>query len=98
VAFLSSGERKRNRMVRDQVSMDAMAKRFCLGSSSWISKTFVPLKHSTAAQGFAVRLLVHVQRFASGFAYFLAELDVFPLLKLRHSRFPPLADNYPSEQ
>jgi hypothetical protein len=43
-------------------------------------------------------LLDHVKRFASGSAYFLAELDVFQLLKLRHSRFPPLADNYPSEQ
>jgi hypothetical protein len=34
--------------------------------------------------------------FASGFAYFLAEIYVFPFLKMRHSRFSPLADNYPS--
>jgi hypothetical protein len=40
----------------------------CFGSSSWTSKTFVPLKHSTAAQGFAARLLRHVKRFACGFA------------------------------
>jgi hypothetical protein len=26
------------------------------------------------------------------------ELDAFPLLKLRHSRFPPLTDNTPSQQ
>jgi hypothetical protein len=29
--------------------------------------------------------------------HFLAEL-VFPLLKLRHSQFPPLTDNYPSQE
>jgi hypothetical protein len=60
---------------------------------------FVPIKYSTTAQGvFAIRLLDHLKRFFGGFAYFLAELDVFPLLKLRHSRFPPLVGNYPSQQ
>jgi hypothetical protein len=44
VAFLSGGERKRNRMVRDQVSREDVTQ-------------------------------------------FLAETDVFPLLKLRHSLF-----------
>jgi hypothetical protein len=29
---------------------------------------------------------------------FLIELGVFPLLKLRHSQYPLLADNYPSQQ
>jgi hypothetical protein len=34
-----------------------------------LCKTFVPFKHSTTAQGFfAVRLLDHLKRFASGFA------------------------------
>jgi hypothetical protein len=60
-----------------------------------LCKTFVPLKHSITAQGFfTVHLLDHLKHFASGFA----ELDIFLLLKLQHSQFPPLADSYPSQQ
>jgi hypothetical protein len=56
-------------------------------------------KHSTVAQDFfTVCLLDHLKHFDSGFAYFLTDLDVFPLLKLWHSRFLPLTDNYPSQQ
>jgi hypothetical protein len=43
-------------------------------------------------------LLDHLKHFARRFAKFLAELDVFPLLKLRHSRFPLLPDSYPSQR
>jgi hypothetical protein len=54
---------------------------------------FVPLNQSTMAQSFfAVCLLDHLKRFASRFAYFLAELDMVPLLKVQHSLFPPIAD------
>jgi hypothetical protein len=38
-------------------------------AASPLCKTFVPLEHSTMAQGFlAVYLLDHLKRFASGFA------------------------------
>jgi hypothetical protein len=64
-----------------------------------LCKTFVLLKQGTMAQGFfAVRLLDHLKCFASGSAEFLAEFNVFPSLKLQHSQFPLLADNYPSKQ
>jgi hypothetical protein len=48
-----------------------------------LCKTFVPLKHNITAEGFfTVRLLDHLKRIFSVFAEFLAEFNVFPLLKL----------------
>jgi hypothetical protein len=50
---------------------------------SLLCKMYAPLKHATTVQGFfAVPLLVHQKHFASGFPYFLAELDIFLLLKV----------------
>jgi hypothetical protein len=48
-----------------------------------LCKTFVPLKHNITAQGFfAVHLLDHLKHISGGSAEFLAEFNVFPLLKL----------------
>jgi hypothetical protein len=66
---------------------------------SLLCKTFVPLNHSNAAQGFfIVCLLDHLKLSLADFPKFLAEPDVFPLLKLQHSRFLLFADNHPSQQ
>jgi hypothetical protein len=43
-------------------------------------------------------LIEHLKCFASRFAWFLAERDIFPLLKLWHSQFPQLTNHYPSQQ
>jgi hypothetical protein len=60
-------------------------------------KTFVPLKQSTTDKGFfSIHSPDHLKRFAGRSAWFLAEPDISLTLKLRHSRFPPLADEYPS--
>jgi hypothetical protein len=48
-----------------------------------LHKTFVPSNHSTTNQSlFAVRLLNHLQRFTSEFAYFLLELEFFTLYQI----------------
>jgi hypothetical protein len=66
---------------------------------SLLCKTFVPLNHSIAAQGFfTICLFEHLELSLVYFPKFLAEPDVFPLLKLQYSRFLLFADNHPSQQ
>jgi hypothetical protein len=55
------------------------------------------LYHLNTALWPKVHLLDHLKHFTSRFAKFLAELDFCLLLKLQHSRFPLLTDNYPSQ-
>jgi hypothetical protein len=91
VAFLSSGERKRNRMVRDQVSMDGVAKLWPVVLAAPLGQA-KPLCHlNTALWPKAVRLLDHAKGFATDLPNFWQNLTFShfsncDILDFRHSQ------------